>query len=175
MRSVSKRRDDSQRLSDIAEAIEKIERWQRGSKHELRKIFEEYGDLYSAAVIRELEVIGEAAHCLSDDFKSGHPEVPWKQIYGFRTHAAHEYWDTRWAIVEGILDEDLPKLRTLVGPYAGPVSLPDVMELARRAAGRTVPGLRHEPARGTCGRRMPISRSYCVLAPGHFGHCRSRR
>lgn len=45
------------------------------------------------AVVRQLEIIGEAAGHLEQDFKSNHPEIPWREIIDFRNVLAHEYWD----------------------------------------------------------------------------------
>jgi uncharacterized protein with HEPN domain len=43
------------------------------------------------AVIRRLEVIGEAANRLTDDFRSHYPEIPWSAIVGLRNVLIHEY------------------------------------------------------------------------------------
>lgn len=61
------------------------------------------------AVIRRLEVIGEAANRLADDFRSQYPEIPWSGIVGLRNVLIHEYdtidldrvWET---IVKNIPD-----------------------------------------------------------------------
>jgi uncharacterized protein with HEPN domain len=42
------------------------------------------------AVIRNLQIIGEAARKISDEFRSGHPEVPWGGIVGMRNRLVHE-------------------------------------------------------------------------------------
>jgi uncharacterized protein with HEPN domain len=44
------------------------------------------------AVIRQLEVIGEAAGSISQELRTSHPEVPWKSMRGFASFAKHEYW-----------------------------------------------------------------------------------
>lgn len=58
--------------------------------------------------MRNLEVIGEAASQLSEDFKSNHPEVPWREIKNFRNVVAHRYWQLNmervWDIIEHKLD-----------------------------------------------------------------------
>jgi uncharacterized protein with HEPN domain len=44
------------------------------------------------AVIRQLEIMGEAAGSLSGGLRSSHPEVPWQAMRGFASFAKHEYW-----------------------------------------------------------------------------------
>ncbi len=46
-----------------------------------------------SAVIRELEIVGEAAGKLEEEFKVSHPNIPWRQIIGMRNRLTHEYWD----------------------------------------------------------------------------------
>ncbi len=55
------------------------------------------------AVIRNLEIIGEAAKRLPESMKEAAPEVPWRMVCGFRDHLAHAYFgiddDTVWDVV----------------------------------------------------------------------------
>jgi uncharacterized protein with HEPN domain len=44
------------------------------------------------AVIRQLEVMGEAAGNVSEGLRKAHPEVPWKAMRGFASFSKHEYW-----------------------------------------------------------------------------------
>lgn len=62
------------------------------------------------AVVRNLEVIGEAARQLDDEFLAAHPEVPWQAIRGFRNVLAHEYFGVDRAIVWAAAQEDVPQL-----------------------------------------------------------------
>jgi len=56
-------------------------------------IYEEFLEdkLVQNGVIRELEIIGEATKNLSSDFRSSHPEIPWKDIAGMRDKLIHGY------------------------------------------------------------------------------------
>jgi len=51
------------------------------------------------AVIRNFEIIGEAANRLSDEFKDNHPEIDWHRIRGFRNRIVHDYMGIDYALV----------------------------------------------------------------------------
>ena len=76
------------RIEDILESIEDIENFISGMNF---KEFEDDKKTYKA-VIRSLEVIGEASHHLPDEIKSKHPEVPWRKMKDFRNVLIHEYF-----------------------------------------------------------------------------------
>jgi uncharacterized protein with HEPN domain len=50
-------------------------------------------ELVQHAVIRLIQIIGEAARLVSDESKSLHPEIPWRQISGMRNHVVHRYFN----------------------------------------------------------------------------------
>ncbi len=62
------------------------------------------------AVVRNIEIIGEATKNLSDDFRELHPTIPWKNLAGMRDKLIHDYFGVNIDIVWGVLTEDLPKL-----------------------------------------------------------------
>ncbi len=62
------------------------------------------------AVIRSIEVIGEAASKLSLDFRKDHPEVPWQKISGMRNRLIHVYFDIDYQIMWQTVKENLPSL-----------------------------------------------------------------
>ena len=64
-----------------------------------------------SAVVRNLEVIGEAVANLSSDFKEKHPEVEWRDIKGFRNIAIHQYWNIDKEIVWEIIQDELDHLQ----------------------------------------------------------------
>jgi uncharacterized protein with HEPN domain len=75
-----KRRNIGLYLRDIADSISAIEEYTEGITE---------GSFYSNrqvqdAVVRRLEIIGEAAKNIDDDFRDNHPEIPWKKIAGMR-------------------------------------------------------------------------------------------
>jgi hypothetical protein len=63
------------------------------------------------AVVRNLEIIGEAANRLPESFKLQYAEIPWRKIVGLRNRIVHEYFGVDVDIVWSILQSDLPALR----------------------------------------------------------------
>ena len=68
-------------------------------------------DLVIDAVLRNLEVIGEAASKLPDDFVEQHPDVSWHKIVGMRNRLIHGYFGVSTAIVWETIQHHLPLLR----------------------------------------------------------------
>jgi uncharacterized protein with HEPN domain len=66
------------------------------------------------AVIRKIEIIGEAAKQLSSATKDRRPEIPWKQITGMRDRLTHHYFGVDLALVWRVVERDLPALRAAV-------------------------------------------------------------
>lgn len=69
------------------------------------------------AVIRNIEIIGEAANhiqTMSPGFVANHPEVPWLEMRGMRNKMIHEYFDVDWDMVWDTVTDDLPKLKQQV-------------------------------------------------------------
>ncbi len=62
------------------------------------------------AVIRSIEVIGEAAVNISKEFKEVHPDIPWKQIAGMRNWLIHAYFDVDYNHIWSTVQKDLPAL-----------------------------------------------------------------
>ncbi len=70
--------------------------------------------LVQNAVVRVLQVIGEAARMVSADFKAQHPEIPWAQIVGLRHRLVHDYLNIDFVIVWDVVQQDLgPLVRQL--------------------------------------------------------------
>lgn len=87
-------------------------------------------ELVQDAVLRNFEVIGEAAKRLDDAYRAAHPEIPWRSLAGLRDVLIHQYegvdLERVWAIVEG----DLPGLKRAVAAL-----LPPLDQLERELAG----------------------------------------
>jgi uncharacterized protein with HEPN domain len=68
------------------------------------------------ALERELEVIGEAAARISNEFRDAHPEVPWSRIIAQRNVIAHQYGDIQIERVWLVATQRVPELITQLDP-----------------------------------------------------------
>jgi len=104
-------KDNRAYLKHILEAIEKIEKY---SKH--ADDFEDFlkKDMVADAIIRELEIIGEASNNISKDFQEENSEIPWRQIIGIRNALTHEYFGVNKRIVWETCQHDLKPLKKIV-------------------------------------------------------------
>lgn len=66
--------------------------------------------LHQNAVIRSLEIIGEAAARLSPELRAANPDIPWREIIGMRHRLIHDYGGVSLDIVWGVLRDKLPAL-----------------------------------------------------------------
>lgn len=99
-------RDDREKLHDIVEAIERIERYAvRG-----RKAFEQ-DELIQTWFTQNLQIIGEVSRVLSSDLRIQHPEVPWSKMIGMRNILTHNYFEIDLDIVWAVVDQELLELR----------------------------------------------------------------
>ncbi len=62
------------------------------------------------ALVYLIQVIGEAARRLSDDFRAKHTGIPWHDIVGMRHKLVHDYWDVDENIVWSVVTNDLQPL-----------------------------------------------------------------
>jgi uncharacterized protein with HEPN domain len=81
--------------------------------------------LRQRAVVRSIEIIGEAARRVSAEFQEQHPEIPWPAIIGMRNRLIHEYDTVDLGIVWEVAQEDIPELIALVEPLIPPGDAPD--------------------------------------------------
>ena len=107
---MAKRRNVLLYLNDILESIQKIESY-------IKEITEQefiYDEEKQDAVIRRLEIIGEAVKKLPDELRSQYTKVPWRQIAGLRDVVIHEYFGVSPALIYKTVTSDLPALKLTV-------------------------------------------------------------
>ena len=99
-------KDVSAYLRHIAEAIEKVEKYTKGGR---RKFVED--TMIQDSVIRNLEIIGEAAKNLPAELRKSYPKVPWRSNMGMRNVLVHEYFGVDLDIVWKVVTQRLPILK----------------------------------------------------------------
>mgnify|MGYP001603851909 CR=1 FL=1 len=99
-------RNDKEWLIDINEAIERVMEYT--SKLKDSDFFDDKKT--QDAVVRNLEIIGEASGKISEDLRSANPNIPWKTLSGVRNRLIHHYFGVNIDIVWSIAKEDLPEL-----------------------------------------------------------------
>ena len=97
-------------LQDISKAISKIEEYTKDITFEVFLKDEMRQD----AVIRQFEIIGEAANRISKDFIKDHPDFPLKEAIRMRNFLIHNYDDVDLEIVWKTIKESLPQLKNSV-------------------------------------------------------------
>ncbi|MGJ3251915.1 MAG: HepT-like ribonuclease domain-containing protein [Elainellaceae cyanobacterium] len=115
---VSNKRDAAS-LWDMVQAIRDLQAFTAGLSYEnyISNL------MVQRAVERQLEILGEAARRVSQDFCQSHPEIDWTGIIGLRNVLAHRYDQIRCDRIWAILDEELPLLLTRLEQLLPP--LPD--------------------------------------------------
>jgi uncharacterized protein with HEPN domain len=98
--------NDSVRLRHMLDAVRKAMEFTQG--HTRATL--DTDEMLELALIRLLEIIGEAAKSVSQDCRQNYPEIPWKQIAGTRDRLVHGYFDVDLDIVWEIVTADLPPL-----------------------------------------------------------------
>ncbi|OGD79154.1 MAG: hypothetical protein A2Y64_08435 [Candidatus Coatesbacteria bacterium RBG_13_66_14] len=101
--------DDPAYIEDILIAARNADKFVKGCEYEDF----EADSMCQAAVIRQLELIGEAVKCLTEAFRDRHPEVPWKRMAGMRDVLIHGYrrvnvsdvWKTVKELIPGLIDK----------------------------------------------------------------------
>ena len=100
------KRDNILLLEDMLEAASKITKYTEGLD------FDAFvdDDKTIDAVIRNFEIIGEAANRIDPDFKVKNPEIEWNHLRGFRNRIVHEYFGVDYEIVWSIIESDIEDL-----------------------------------------------------------------
>lgn len=99
-------RDDRERLRDVLEAIEHIEKYVVKGPTAFQS-----DELIQAWFLRHLQIIGEACRSLSASVKDSHPEIPWSKIIGMRHILVHDYFDIDLPLVWNVVEREIPGLK----------------------------------------------------------------
>lgn len=94
-------------IEDILESIKNIEDFTK----KLNKEKFSKDNLRQSAVIRQLEIIGEAVKNIPQLFRERYPNIPWKEIAGLRDILSHAYFGVDAERVWNVIENDLPKLK----------------------------------------------------------------
>lgn len=103
------RRSTCQLLADLLDRIERIERYVADCGAESFLQDSKTCD----SVVRNLEVIGEAANRLPDAFIERHFDIPWRRLVGLRNRIVHEYFDVDLELVWEIVRVELPQSKAM--------------------------------------------------------------
>jgi uncharacterized protein with HEPN domain len=94
-------------IQDILESMEAIEEYVQSTTEEQFYRNRQVQD----AVLRRLEIIGEAVKNLDEDFRNRYPEIPWKKVAGLRDVLIHEYFGVSLKRVWRVIKIDLVDLK----------------------------------------------------------------
>src|SRR4051812_16326185 len=102
-------RDTVERLRDIQDSISRIFKYTQAGRQAFNK-----DELIQTWVVHHLEIIGEAARAIPQDFRDQHQEIAWKPISGMRNILVHMYFDVDLKTVWQVVEQDLPQLKIAV-------------------------------------------------------------
>ncbi len=98
-------KEDRVYLAHIRDAIDRVESFTSGGRERFLA-----DAMVQDAVIRNLEVIGEAVKGLSENLRLANPDIPWKQIAGMRDVLIHHYFGVKLETVWQVVIDHLPRL-----------------------------------------------------------------
>jgi len=99
-------RDERLYLTDIRDAIQKVLDYTAGGRDAFLS-----DPKTQDAVVRNIEIMGEAVKSVSDATRMAHPEIPWRDISDMRNKAIHDYFRVDLRVVWDVVERDLPALR----------------------------------------------------------------
>lgn len=104
------KRGNKEFIKDIKEAIERINNYTGEMSYDTFLLDLKTQD----AVVRNIEIIGEATKNLSKDFKNKYKDIDWKNIAGMRDKIIHFYFGVKWDIVWSVIKDKMPKFKSQI-------------------------------------------------------------
>jgi uncharacterized protein with HEPN domain len=108
--------DDPGRLLDMLIAIRDALEMSAGIDRD--EFIEDH--MMQLALVKLIEIIGEAATHVSEVTRKGQPDIPWERIVGMRHRLVHDYRRIDYDIVWSVVKDELPRLLTLIEPLVPP-------------------------------------------------------
>jgi uncharacterized protein with HEPN domain len=102
-------KDDSVYLGHIRDAIQDIQQYTAAGRDAFMA-----DRMQQDAVVRKLEIIGEAVKHLSDSITTARPEIPWRRIAGMRDRLTHDYFGVDLTLVWVVVERELPNFKAVV-------------------------------------------------------------
>ena len=103
---MAEERDERIYLGDIKDAIDRALRYTATGREAFLA-----DPMAQDAVVRNIEIMGEATRGVSEALKKAHPEVPWRDISDMRNKVIHDYFRVDLAVVWDVVEKDLLPLR----------------------------------------------------------------
>lgn len=103
-------------LAHIVECIDRIQEYTSGGREAFF-----LSRLTQDAVIRNLEIIGEAARRVHEDYRQAHPHIPWRKMAALRNVLIHDYEGVDIRTVWLVAENDLPSLRVKLAALLPPL------------------------------------------------------
>lgn len=102
--------DDSERLQHMIDAIDRIHEFSSNMS------FDEFlsNEMAQFAIIKNFEIIGEAAYHTSQETKTRYPEIEWRKIEGLRHKLVHDYYEINLEIIWRTRDEKINQLKAQI-------------------------------------------------------------
>ncbi|MFN3179060.1 MAG: DUF86 domain-containing protein [Thermus sp.] len=97
-------------VMDMLQAISRIERYLADLDRDAFLA----SDLHLDAVVRNLEIVGEAARHLPEELRDRYPEIPWRRVVGLRNVVAHQYFAVDPEVVWVVAKEQVPTLKNIL-------------------------------------------------------------